>query len=329
MKKKISIITWDCCFRNFYHTVDSILPQSRDDNDLEIIIVEQRTRQQSFDYHKEWNTIPPEKLYEEEDICRVIYMDEEDSVYHWGRALNVGILHANGEVIATMDADMLLRDDFIESLLSQPDLERRVFNLHRLMATKPVGASKGHWIEGSFEYDLVGRVSGLGQFEWSRFVSNKAPMICAHRDYWQQIGGYDDADFWSKGSSLSGLDVTARLEAVAGRLSEALPGQVSLHPWHPEGFSRTLITALAVYEIQSYFIEWSLYSGKLKSADRKEHPLISKSSARVAYLRSEADTINRKFKAYYYLLLFRIRRALMRPRVLSLRKKNNIALLDA
>lgn len=135
---KHSIITWDCSFRNFFHTLWSLSKQDFPKNEFEMIVVEQRSRIESDAYNKKW-CCP--SLYETVEALRglinieLIYLNESnESRYHFGKCLNAGVSRASGDIISTMDADTLLRPNFLQDLDTFHRNYEGVANILRRMA---------------------------------------------------------------------------------------------------------------------------------------------------------------------------------------------------
>lgn len=259
---KHTIISWDCSFRNFFHLIDGILQQDFDLSQVEIIYVEQKTREFADAYnHKmglrslgdrldKWDTEAP--------TLKVFYLDEAESdLYHLGRAVNKGLSEARGSIISVMDGDLLLPKNFLYSLESYMESGGRIANLHRVSASGPVGVCIEDWTKGIIDYSACLEICPKRYDPVPVVNANKGPMISARAEDWEKIGGYDTHLIWSTGLSRLGQDVDKRLCIATGTQSRSLRDAVAVHPYHPTGFSRSTLDSFRLLALQEDLILWS------------------------------------------------------------------------
>jgi hypothetical protein len=257
-----SIISWDCCYRNFFHTAVALSDQEFDFRNFEVIYVEQRTKTASDRFNREMGLSSlgdVARTLEDRMNLRVIYLgDGPDTPFHWGRATNLGITASSGEIISIMDGDLLVDRDFLSKL----DIEHRrsskaVVNLHRLMLAGPIGVSRDRWMEQDVTFDRCLDACPDRNQPLPGSVQNYGPMISARREHWESIHGYDEHPIWSTGLSRIGEDVTRRLEIRLDTRSYLLPSTVCVHPWHPVGFRRDTFAARRMLSLQEELVEWA------------------------------------------------------------------------
>lgn len=270
-----SIISWDCCYRNFFHTAVALSDQEFDFRDFEVIYVEQRTETASdhFNRHMGLSSLGDvARTLEDRMNIRVIYLgDGPDAPFHWGRAVNLGITASSGEILSIMDGDLLVDRDFLAKL----DREHRrstkaIVNLHRRMLAGPIGVSPDRWMEQVVTFGQCLAACPDANQPLPRSVENYGPMISARREHWEAIHGYDEHPIWSTGLSRIGEDVTRRLEIQLDTRSYLLPGTVCVHPWHPVGFRRDTFAARRMLSLQEELIEWA---GQKQASDWRDRLL--------------------------------------------------------
>ncbi len=258
---KHSIILWDCCYRNFFHLTGSLAVQDFPRDAYEIIWVEQRSRAESDHFnHRLGLKSLGDTVAQHAGNCqaRVLYLNQPASQpYHLGMAVNAGIRAASGDLLTSMDGDMLVRADFLACLTRAHDELGCVLNLERRRAAHAVGVAPERWTEGVIDFDRCLAASPQAGNPIPGTVKNKGPCISAPCAWWEAVDGYDEHDLWSTGISRAGQDVNARLDLFAGRPARALPGQVAVHPWHPHGLDRNGDAENIVFAAQKRLIDWS------------------------------------------------------------------------
>lgn len=269
---KYSFISWDCSFRNFFHLVDSLIAQEYPRNQFELIFVEQRTQEYADAFNHRLNLKSLRDKYEEskEKInIKIFYLnDPPASPYHLGKCLNAGLIQAQGDIISTMDGDLLLPTNFLIKLTKFHEQQIGVVNLVRRMCEYPVGVTTFRdWTKSSFEFNKCLNACKDKNLPIPRIVANKAPLISAQREFWQMIGGFDPNILWSTSVSKSGIDVNCRLELVTQTESLALPDIFAVHPWHPIGYARRGRKekdkqVIKYLSIQQKLIDWSVHNNK-------------------------------------------------------------------
>lgn len=257
-----TIISWDCCFRNFHHLIGALADQVFPRDQYEVIFVEQRSRAESDAFnHRLGLKSLQDTVNEYSDRCnvRALFLNHDvEQPYHLGIANNTAIRLARGRYISVMDGDMLVRPSFLSALQKAHEARPAVINLDRRTSSKPVGVSGRDWVKGQIDFDRCLAVCPDRDHAIPTRVSNKGPMVSAPRQWWEAVGGYDEHALWSTGVSKLGGDVNARLEIYAGQEASVLSDEFAVHPYHPAGFSRQAKVQSLVLGIQQQLWDWSV-----------------------------------------------------------------------
>ena len=153
-----AIITWDRSFRNFFHLLPSLAEQDYPMEDVEVIVVEQMSREHASAYSAKEQCAPAEEVIAELKgrlNARVVYLGEDDGVYHPGRTLNHGIRLTEGTIVSTMDADILVPRDFLSLLDRLHERGPRVVNMQRSQAPFACGTTNEDWKNQIIDFELV------------------------------------------------------------------------------------------------------------------------------------------------------------------------------
>lgn len=258
---KHSIISWDSSYRNFFHLIDGLVKQDYPRDEYELIYIEQRSKEFAKKYAEDENVKSLEERYKETvtDInIKIDYLNHPITrPYHLGKCNNRGLELAQGKYISVMDGDQLLPSNFLSTLDSFFGNGGEIANVIRRMADHPVGVSKKKWKDALIDFDKCLEVCPDKDKPIPEKTNNKGPLISAHRDHWKAVNGYSEHKLWSTGLSRLGQDVCKRLEIETGEQSRTLSNIVTVHPWHPTGFSRSTISNRKLLYIQKKLIEWS------------------------------------------------------------------------
>lgn len=258
---KHSIVTWDSSFRNFFHLLPSLSEQDYDLDNIEVIFVEQRsesTAQAVADAFGVSSVFQLCDTLRNRLNVRILCMNEPESEpYHPGRLLNAGLLEAQGEIVSTMDADILVTRDFLRVLDQVHAADPMVVaNLYRYTADRPCGVSRKNWTRQIIDYELIRNTCPNGMSPIPDFVQNKAPLLSARREHWQAIHYYDSHRVFSTAYTLFGRDIAMRFRLLLGETEQVLP-VASVHPWHPTELSRGQDIYQILFSVQDALIKWS------------------------------------------------------------------------
>lgn len=258
---KHSIVLWDCTFRNFFHLLESLTDQDYRLDDVEVIFVEQRSREMAEGYAKKedvrsiWDVA--EDVSDRLNV-RVISLDEPlDEPYHPGRLLNAGLQQATGEILSTMDADLLVPRNFLTVLDQMHDRGPRLITLHRYRAAYPCGTTIDDWKNQIIDYDLIRSTCPDAYTPVPPVNGNKAPLLSTRRETWAAIEGYEEHRLFATAYTLFGRDIALRFSLALGRGKELPMPLACVHPWHPTEVSRDDSQIRILYQAQQAAIEWS------------------------------------------------------------------------
>ena len=271
---KHTIISWDCCFRNFYHLIGSLADQDYPKEDYELIFVEQRSKAASDAYNHQSGLKSLQDTvdsYKDRFNVRALFLSQDNRPYHLGICNNAGIRAAKGKHISVMDGDILIRSDFLKNLEKAHKTLNTVINLDRLNVPHPVGVDQKNWINGIINFERCLAECPNRHRPLFEQVNNKGPLISAPGEWWEAIGGYDDHRIWSTGALPIGQDATKRLEIHVGRESLALPEQFCIHPYHPAGFDRTdKLQSFLISMLRDKLISWAQHHQEARHDKRSE-----------------------------------------------------------
>jgi hypothetical protein len=258
---KHSIVLWDCTFRNFFHLLDSLAQQAYDLGEVEVIVVEQRSRELAEGYARQEGVRSAWEVAD--DVAdrlnvRILALDESMSTpYHPGRLLNVGLQEATGEILSTMDADLLVPAGFLSLLERMHERGQRVITLHRHQAAYPCGTTVDDWKHQIIDYDLILPTCPDAGVPIPQVNQNKAPLLSARRETWDAIEGYDEHVLFSTAYTCFGRDASVRFNVALGGGQEIPMPIACVHPWHPTEVQRNDMKIRCLYQAQNFAMKWS------------------------------------------------------------------------
>ena len=268
-----SIVTWDSSFRSFFHLLPALAAQDFDLAMVEVVLIEQRSRKTALQVAAASGVRPAEAVCEaiaDRLAVDLVYLDEPDAVpYHPGRLLNVGLARASGEILSTMDVDLLVPRNFLAVLDWMHAEGDCIATLHRYDAAYPCGVTVADWTRQLIDHELILNTTLNRATPIPPTVANKAPLLSTRRAHWQAIGGYDDHPLFATAYTLFGRDISARLEILLGKKELPMP-VAAVHPWHPREMQRQAATFQVLYQAQSALIGWSVEHKKPDHAARRE-----------------------------------------------------------
>jgi hypothetical protein len=254
-----TIISWDSTFRNFFHLLTSLADLDWGRDRLQVIFVEQRSAATAAAYAAaEGCKSVAQVVAEVADRLDVtlVYLDEDDAAYHPGRLLNAGLARATGDIVSTMDADILVPRQFLRVLDALHQRGQRVFTMHRPAALFPCGTTKADWKNQIIDYELVRNLAPQAFQPMQDVVHNKAPLLSTRRENWEAIGGYDEHRLFSTAYTMFGRDVSLRFRLLLGDVELPMP-MYCIHPWHPTEVNRSDSKIGVMFAAQQGLIKWS------------------------------------------------------------------------
>lgn len=235
---KISIITWDACFRESYHTVDSFCSQSYDTNFFEFIWVE---------YYKNDNPVLNDKILKYTNAKLINLNNSQDEPWHLGKCINAGIRESNGEIVIIPDGDIIVQPDFLQNIDTiLKNKNSLVVYFRRWDEPETEGQKKP-----TLDINRLKKVCRLHN------PTNYAGTVALNRETLAAVGGYEEHIVFSKAGA-NGLELYIRLRnASFPILWHEIP---IYHPYHPNtGFSEKRQNKL---EFLKQYFDWiNPYSG--------------------------------------------------------------------
>jgi hypothetical protein len=201
---KVSIILWDAGFRENFYTVDCMNNQTY--KNFEILWIE---------YFSKANTSLLQKTKEWKNI-RIICLNDK---FPWiaGKCVNEGIRQSTGELIVIMDADVIVKRDFLEILVNEHLKNERLMMHFR-------------------RWDELGFHRGLLEWEELKKVSvchcpnNYGGCISVGKKWLLKVNGCEEYPIFQRNCAAF-LDLYTRLSNL-GLTHKWHEISILLHPWH-------------------------------------------------------------------------------------------------
>jgi glycosyltransferase involved in cell wall biosynthesis len=209
-KPKLSIIMVDGGFREQFHAIDFFCRQNFPSDEYELLWVEY------------YDKIHPELQAKIDHYpqARAIALEREGE-YHSSYCFNEGILHAAGELLVIVDADLVAEDNFLSQLWQHyqghKDTVSYVYRYNEPEDTHQDMVSLAH-------LQQVCVLTNPDNYGGCLVVSK--PLI-------EAINGYDQHAVFGTGFHANGRDVYSRFKAY-GASVRWLPDLRLYHPWHPD-----------------------------------------------------------------------------------------------
>lgn len=205
----LSIVMVDGSFRENYYSIDFIEKQTLPNELYEILWVE---------YFSEINS----SLYKKQkDLANLKVLSlGKSGVYHSSYCFNAGIIASKGEIIVIMDADLVVEEDFLESIYIEHEKNRDLV-LYIYRFNEP---QNKHTNQVNIEYlrEICELTNPL----------NHGGCSSARRNWFMEINGYEQHQIFGSGFHANGLDVSTRFKNL-GLYIKWHPKVRIYHPWHP------------------------------------------------------------------------------------------------
>jgi len=206
---KISVILVDGSYRSRLISVDALAEQSFPEQDYEILWVE-------F-----YNSITNELHQKEKNYPNFkTYTLNKTGIYHSSYCFNAGIQQAKGEVIVIPDADVLFKNNFLETVWQEHQkyekLVMYVFRYDEPLRKQPANLS---WKE-------LETVCALTN------PANYGGCLTVRKKWMLAVNGYEQHEIFKTGAHANGLDLATRFKNLGLHIMWH-PELKTLHPWHP------------------------------------------------------------------------------------------------
>lgn len=207
---KISVILVDGSYRPHFTAVDSLEEQSMPKQDYEILWVEYYA-----DVRNE--LLQKEKAYSNFKT----YTLNKTGIYHSSFCFNAGIQHAKGELIVIPDADVVFKNNFLETIWQEHQKnEKLVMYIYRYDEPQKNRSPHLSWEELEKTCILTN-------------PENYGGCLTVRKKWLLAINGYEQHDiFRTGGSHANGRDAATRFKNLGLHIMWH-PELKIYHPWHP------------------------------------------------------------------------------------------------
>lgn len=208
---KISVLLVDGSYRPHFAVIDSLKRQTLPADDFEVLWCE---------YYNNVKQELTDKMKDRKNY-RVITLNE-NGIYHSSYCFNRGIMDARGELLVIPDADVIIEENFLETIWNEHQAnERLVMYILRMDEPKRQENSP-------FCLDL----ESLREKCELVNPSNYGGCLTVRKKWLLEINGYEQDDvFRSGGDHANGLDVYTRFKNLGMHIMWH-PGLKMYHPWH-------------------------------------------------------------------------------------------------
>ena len=225
-RPKLSLILLDWSVRESFHLLDYLSKQNVARDAFEVIVIE---------YYSRVSDVI--RRHEDQIDTWLLLEMPEDCYYHKHLMYNAGIVYAKGEICVICDSDAMVKEGFIQSIITQFDSHPNLV-LH-LDQFRNVRRDFYPFCYPSFEEvsgrgcinNVGGRTAGLVDEQDTIHSRNYGACMCARRCDLIAIGGADEhIDYL--GHICGPYEMTFRL-VNSGRLELWHPTEFMYHTWHP------------------------------------------------------------------------------------------------
>ncbi len=193
-------------FREAFHTIDCLANQSLPRDCYEIIWVE---------YYGYANPL----IADRQDV-RVITLNHfPDTMYHSSYCFNEGIRQSKGEIIAVLDADLVMGERFLETIIKEHDRYDDLA-MYFLRLDQPEEKRTDNVSLSYLQNTCIIRVA-----------TNYGACLTVRKKWLLEINGYEQHRAFASGNHANGLEMYTRLRNL-GLAIKWHPSERLYHPWH-------------------------------------------------------------------------------------------------
>jgi len=206
---KISVITWDCSFREKFHTIDGFCKQDYPNTDFEFIWV---------DFYDNKNPELLKKIETYPNASLLNLKHNKDTTWHLGKCINAGVKVASGDILVFPDGDIIVYNDHLKVIESQLcNQEDLIVYFRRWDELKDSS--------GTESYDQA----YLEQHTKLLNATNYAGCFALHRSAFEIINGYEESEIFA-GPGANGKETYLRLRNAGFAIK--WHDKKIYHPWH-------------------------------------------------------------------------------------------------
>lgn len=253
---KISVITWDCNFREHLHTIRFFCEQNFDKNEYEFIWV---------DFYNS-NDLVRKEIEKYSNAKLITLNNPEDTQWHLGKCINAGVKEAKGDLLIIPDGDIVVENDFLNYISNCCDEKRLVSFFRRYDETQETSSSESRT---NIEY--------LEKHTKLFNATNYAGCYSIRKEDFLSINGYEENGAFA-GPGMNAMELYIRMRS-AGYKIQWLDKKI-FHPWHENtGLSSIEMKKKELLALAKQHFPWiQPYSGLKQSwiTFQREKLLISK-----------------------------------------------------
>ena len=208
---KISVIAWDCSFREKFHTVDSFCTQDYPNTDFEFIWV---------DFYDNNNPELLKKIEAYPNASLLNLKHSKDTNWHLGKCINAGVKAAKGELLVFPDGDIIVHKDHLQVIEQQ------------LQQHKDLVVYFRRWDELKHSHGTKSYTQAyLEEHTKLLNATNYAGCFALHRSAFETINGYEESNVFA-GPGANGKETYLRLRNAGFAIK-----------WHDKKIYHTLHTS--------------------------------------------------------------------------------------
>ncbi|TBV25491.1 hypothetical protein DMZ43_11125 [Meridianimaribacter sp. CL38] len=246
---KVSVIAWDCSFREKFHTIDSFCKQDYPNIDFEFIWV---------DFYSNSNPELLKKIALYENASLLNLNNDKKTKWHLGKCINAGVKQAKGALLVFPDGDIVVQKDHLSTI--RDVLENREDLVVYFRRWDELQASHG---EKSYSESYLEEHTKLLN------ATNYAGCFALHRTAFETINGYEESDVFA-GPGANGRETYLRLRNAGYAIQ--WHNKKIFHPWHPSTGSSDKYTE-KLKEVAKHYSWVKPYSGLFQSWVLKQREL--------------------------------------------------------
>ncbi|UCG17705.1 MAG: glycosyltransferase [Phycisphaerales bacterium] len=277
---KISIVMVDGAFREQFHTVDFLARQTIPADQYELLWIE---------YYDTVKAALEEKIRRQPGF-RIVTLGRQGT-YHSSYCFNAGIEAARGELLVILDADVVVEDDFLETVLREHRANPRL-----VMYVSRYDEPEDQHLPDTHR-DRLRNVCLL------KNPTNYGGCLTVRKKWLMKINGYEQHPVFGTGFHANGLDVYTRLKNLGLHVMWH-PELKLYHPWH-----ESTVTKADSYKLQQLVIRHRALSKEVLAFQgidsSRDHEIPATLAARLESARQGKSGLARRFCA-------RVRTALQR-----------------
>lgn len=207
-KIKVSVLLWDCGFRERFHAIKSFLNQSLPSNEFEVLWVEHydHVRREVTDFEEKYANF------------HVVTLNRHGQ-WHYGVCVNEGARLARGSILIISDGDVVVDEHFVSDTVNNHVGVSLLVNYYR------------RYDEQIEPKEYCDDIKYLRRSCVVMNPSNYAGCFSIERDKFIAVNGYE-MDVAFCGPSACAKDAYVRFKNM-GYLIRWDPEPRVFHPWHP------------------------------------------------------------------------------------------------